>query len=307
MKKLFISFLSIFLSFFAPFNISVVNQDVFLEKCQSGYNSYHVVNIEETDQYYLQVIEGEINGEVTYSMLFISSTPKEYTLVLKTQASTKDIFPTTDSRGDVTLYNVKFKKNITIEVRTKGITTYSFDIEIKEIEQYLLLTNVIKGDGLGLERSEINGIAQNDLTKILSIIFTIIIFISIMILLILFKTKKGFFNKDVIDKEFEEQHKTRDEINNYIKDQQNVFEVEAEEIKEDLESKQVYNKVKDEDNEEDDERDISELLRAKGFNTNYNMLLTHEKNEVMLELMKMKNFKEITEEEYKKEIIKLWM
>ena len=147
---------------------------------------------------------------------------------------------------------------------------------------------------------------KDNLIYLLSIIFTIIIILSIIIILILYVTKKGFFNKDIIDKEFEEQHKVRDDIHSFIKEQSNIVEVTAEEVEiKEEESKEVYTKVKDYDTEV--QRDISLLLKQKGYNTNYNALLTHEKNEVMLELMRMKDFKEITEEEYKEEIIKLWM
>ena len=57
----------------------------------------------------------------------------------------------------------------------------------------------------------------------------------------------------------------------------------------------------------DEERDISELLKQKGFDTNYSSLSTDDKNKIMLELMKMKEFNEITNEEYRAEVIKLWM
>ena len=67
--------------------------------------------------------------------------------------------------------------------------------------------------------------------------------------------------------------------------------------------KEVYTKVRD---YEDECRDISLILQEKGFNTNYKELSMDEKNKVMLELMRMKDFKEITSEEYRSEVIKLW-
>ena len=49
------------------------------------------------------------------------------------------------------------------------------------------------------------------------------------------------------------------------------------------------------------------LLQNKGFNTNYKELSNDSKNEIMLELMKMRHLQEITDEEYRSEVIKLWM
>ena len=304
MKLFLISFVSIFLSLFVPLNTNINNNETFLENCKKGYNSYHVLYIEETNQYNLQIIEGEINNEVTYSINFITSTPNEYDLVLKYQGSSKYLYPEEDSRGDVSLYNMKFSKNMNVEIKTKGTTTFSYEIKIKNIDEYNTNDNILTGDGLGLETSEVKGVLQNNLVQFLSIIFTVIIIISIIIILILYSTKKGLFNKDVVDKEFAEQHRVRDDIQSFIKEQNQTFEVEAEEIEEEKEVKEVYEKIKEYD---DEERDISLLLKEKGYNTNYNTLLTHEKNEIMLELMRMKDFKEITEKEYKEEIIKLWM
>ena len=39
---------------------------------------------------------------------------------------------------------------------------------------------------------------------------------------------------------------------------------------------------------------------------NYKELSMEDKNKVMLELMRMKDFKEITNDEYRSEVIKLW-
>ena len=52
--------------------------------------------------------------------------------------------------------------------------------------------------------------------------------------------------------------------------------------------------------------DIEKYLKDKGHNIDYANLLEHEKNEIMIELMLLKNLDKITEEEYKKETVKLW-
>ena len=101
----------------------------------------------------------------------------------------------------------------------------------------------------------------------------------------------------------------RETIIDYISrfDEDNI-EVEAEEVKFEIKEepvKEVYKKTKNYDF--DEVRDISILLQNKGFNTNYKELSNDSKNEIMLELMKMRHLQEITDEEYRSEVIKLWM
>ena len=304
MKIFLISFLSIFLSLFVPLSNEQVNKkEEFMQICNNGYNSYYVLTEEETYQYYLQVVCGEYNNEVSYSIIFTSSTPKEYNILLRQNNGRKYIMLPTDSRGDVIVYNLVLSKDMNIEIQTKNQTTFSYLIKKIDLVEYQSKTNTFKGNNQGLPEAEIKGVSNIGLTSTLSLIFFVIIIISIIIILVLYSTKKGMFNQETIDKEFEEQHQFRENIQNIVKEQQSIYEVEAEEVKEEP-VKEVYQKTKDYDEEE---RDISLLLKEKGYNTNYNALLTHEKNEIMLELMKMRDFKEITEEEYKKEIIKLWM
>lgn len=302
MKVFLISILSLFMSLFVPLSDGQTDKkELFMQTCHNGYNTYYVVEEEETVQYYLQVVCGEYNNELSYSILFMSFTPNEYTMVLKTAGTNKTISLPIDARGDVEVYDLHISKDINIEIRTKNQTTFSLNITKINTNEYKL-KNLFDGNNQGLPASNIKDISGFGLTSTLSIIFSVIIIISIIIILVLYSTKKGMFDKEIVDKEFEEQHQYRDSIYTNVS-QPESLEVEAEEIKEEP-VKEVYQKTKDYD---DEERDISSLLKAKGYNTNYNTLLSHEKNEIMLELMKMKEFKEITEEEYKKEIIKLWM
>lgn len=305
MKVLLISFLSLFMSMFVSLsNEQTTKKDEFIQTCNNGYKSYYVLTEEETNHYYLQIVCGEYENEVSYSLVFITSTPNEYSITMKQKGSSRTVSLPSDSRGDVVVYNLIISKDVILEIGIKGQTTFSYAINNIDLTQYQLNTNTIKGNNQGLPTTQVKAFTNSELTYILSIIFSIIIIVSIIIILVLYSTKKGKFNQETIDKEFEEQHQMRDHIQNIIKEKEQAFEVEYEEVEEEEPAKEVYQKFKD---YEDEERDISLLLKEKGFNTNYNTLLTHEKNEIMLELMRMKDFKEITEEEYKKEIIKLWM
>ena len=51
---------------------------------------------------------------------------------------------------------------------------------------------------------------------------------------------------------------------------------------------------------------LRKYLRDKGFNVDYPSLSEAEKNEIMLELMLLRDLKDITLEQYQQEVIKLW-
>lgn len=279
--------------------------DQFITECNEGYNNYMTMKTEETNNYYLNIVIGEIDQNVSYSILFVSSNPNEYKIKLINNNSNDMYSLPINSRGDVEAYNIKFDSNYTIHVQIDNITTFSYEIKYLSYQDLIsnYNDNLLKGNNLGFMEIELKEENNQNNIQIITLIFIGIILISGGILLFLFIAKKGLFNPDKRDQEFFEQHKTRDEIQNFFNSlQEENDNIEVEVIEEDNE---VYEKAKFYDDEE--LRDVSLLLKEKGFNVEYKTLPTEEKNKVMLELMKMKDAKEITEKEYKEEIIKLWM
>lgn len=307
MKSIIFS-IFIFLSSIIPLsNIGVDEEkNEFLSQCQEGYNSYALIESEETEKYILNIVIGEIDNEIGYSIFFYSQNPKEYEIVFTNNNKSYNLKQ--NSRGDVIVHNLQLDNDYILNIQNNNITTNSKEITNINYETYLNLYSTIinNGNNSGLEKNILIKINNFSLTIILCIIFATIIIISIIILLVLCVNKKGLFNEDKMNEEFAEEHQIRSTIEDYINNipQNNEIEAEEVEVVEEIQN-EVYTKNKR--YEEDEPRDISLLLNQKGFNTNYQELTTEEKNMIMVELMKMKNFQEITEEEYHAEIIKLWM
>ncbi len=302
--KLFL-ILSLFITNIISFSLNEYKEqnDQFILACNDGYNNYVSMKTEETNNYYLNIVVGEIEEKIGYSILFISSNPNEYDIKLCTNK--KEYLLPKNSRKDVVAYNIVMNEDYTIQVHIDGISTYSYDVNYLTYDNFIsnYKDQLIKGNNLGFTQTNLQEENNDNYIQILSLIFIGIILISGGILLFLFITKKGLFNSKKRDQEFEEQHQIRDEIQNFFNNLEKEETIEVEVIDEEV--KEVYEKAKFYD--EEDLKDVSLLLKEKGFNVEYKTLTTEEKNKVMLELMRMKDSKEITEEEYKEEIIKLWM
>lgn len=302
--KLFL-ILSLFITNIISFSLNEYKEqnDQFTIACNDGYNNYVSMKTEETNNYYLNIVVGEIEEKIGYSILFISSNPNEYDIKLCTNK--KEYLLPKNSRKDVVAYNIVMNEDYTIQVHIDGISTYSYDVNYLTYDNFIsnYKDQLIKGNNLGFTQTNLQEENNDNYIQILSLIFIGIILISGGILLFLFITKKGLFNSKKRDQEFEEQHQIRDEIQNFFNNLEKEETIEVEVIDEEV--KEVYEKAKFYD--EEDLKDVSLLLKEKGFNVEYKTLTTEEKNKVMLELMRMKDSKEITEEEYKEEIIKLWM
>lgn len=298
----------IFLSSIIPLNNIGVEEEKneFLSQCQEGYNSYVLIESEETEKYILNIVIGEIDNEIGYSIFFYSQNPKEYEIVFINNNKSYNLKQ--NSRGDIIVHNLQLDNDYILNIQTNNITTNSKEINNINYEAYLNLYSTIinNGNNRGLEKNTLIKINNFSLTIILCMIFATIIIVSIIVILVLYVNKKGLFNEDKMNEEFAEEHQIKSTIEDYINNIPKNNEIEAEEV-EVVEETQNEVYTKNERYEDDEPRDISLLLSQKGFNTNYQELTTEEKNMIMVELMKMKNFQEITEEEYHAEIIKLWM
>ena len=281
-------------------------KEQFDETCQNGYEEYYVMDEQDLDAYSIKIVIGQVDEEVTHSLMFVSTNAKEYSVVIQYENSEEYYYPNPNSRGDILLYNIPCDKSVEIIVLKGDVKTTAYTLTKMNYTLFQeTFTNLITGSGNGLPKYSVddNG---NSMIYILSLVFSIIIIISIITILVVYNKKKGLFNQKTFNERFEKEHEIRNQINQTISNLRNNIEVEAEEVEDSFEqeTKQVYEKPK---YDFDEERDISLLLQEKGFNTDYKKMETEEKNKVMLELMRMRDYKEITIEEYRSEVIKLWM
>lgn len=296
----------LYLSLICILSLSAGNPPALQEFYEEVYKGYEYLlqlndNTINTENYNLIVYAGLYQDEDYYSIYFSSNEPNQYDIALKYEGTDEYFYAKENARGDCLVYFLPLEKNLVVDIQLDGTTTNSTVIKLVNFEE-IERAQMIQGLGEGLESSIVLHKQINPVVYTLSIVFSAVIVICIIVLSIVFTSKKGMFNKEKFNEEFKKEHQVREQIKEYIYEQNKVMEVEAEEVQE--EGKEVYQK---QDKYFEEERDISELLRKKGFNTNYSELTTDEKNQVMLELMKMKNFNEITEAEYKSEAIKLWM
>lgn len=324
MKVLLLS-LMLFLS-----GVALDNKQTFETQIKDGYEAYYVMTTEETENYSIEIAVGRIKENVGYSIVFTSANPKEYELVLRFKGDNVYNTAGKNKRGDCFIYGIMPSADLLLEVRTKESVTKSFELKPLDLETYEKLygaDDLEDGFGNGLPHTRVKSLGVKKTTFILSIVFGSIILVSIIIIVILSLTKKGLFNKQKMEEETKDDFKYDEFINqamnqarqnpnvnpNMYNGMKNPIEVEAEEVKEEPvkeekpeeQPKEVYTKVRDYDIEQS--VDVKALLEKNGFNTDYKNLSNDDKNKVMLELMRMKDFKEISEQDYRAEVIKLWM
>ena len=121
-----------------------------------------------------------------------------------------------------------------------------------------------------------------------------IITLSIIIILILFFLKKGFFNKERRKIGVIKMRELYEEPSSVHSDDEFLLDIE--------------NDLKDQKDEETKDKitDIKEYLKSSGFNTNYHELDENEKNQIMLKLMYLKDNSLISLDRYYEETQELW-
>lgn len=290
MVKLLLTFLiSIVPLAAAPAN---ENYEQFMNEVDAGYEYYECIENTNNDSYSITIIKGIYNGYPCYGINFTSIEENKYHLSIyidggyyrleKSGRSESGLAIIASSKIYVDLVN---KDNNKMNLSELNIfTTTQFEIEMEENEN-----KIITGQGKGRTFTNLTYEPQSyDFTKKFITVLLIIIGSTLSLLLILFIFKKGLFNKakrseNIINMRnvlFEE---TKDNPNNDYIQEVPIPEEKAETI-----------------------ADVKAYLLEKGFITNYNILSEEEKNRIMIELIKLKNEKKITEDKYYEETYELW-
>lgn len=288
--------------------------DNFNTSCNNAYELYLVDKEIDNDSMYLNITLGIYDNKAGYSICFLSGDAGRYTARIKVNVSDNTYKLPQDDRGDSLLYFVVADAASTLQIYLGETCIASYDLPQVSVDNLRLNGNLKPGNNQGFTEWGLSHQKTPKLTFILSIVFSCIIVLGIVLILVLALTKKGIFNK--VNRI--EQAKTGmnfSTMNNYSTMNNEVEVVEETTIEPSApegpkanadnpeEPKEVYKKVHDYEN---DGRDVSQILMNKGFNVNYKELSMEDKNKVMLELMRMKDFKEITNDEYRSEVIKLW-
>lgn len=299
MKLIILIFLSILFPAEAQAN--------FFNEINEGYERYREVIDYENSYYKIIIIQGINNDELTYGIFFYNHKPTTdpHRLVITTNG--KEYRLKTNARSDIHAPAIKLNGDVEINIydsfgRKRGKT---LTVEAMDISEFMLYDDFHEGENMGVTLSKLTrNLPFMSLQLILLLVFVGIIVVFGAIILFLYLTKRGMFNErkrveNVFN--FKEFAKTLYE-DPKDEDEYTLSEDEYVEIKEPI---TVYERQRDYDDEEE-LVDIEKTLTAKGYRVDYKNLSENEKNEIMLELMKMRDFKEISQEQYQQEVIKLW-
>lgn len=272
----------------------------------NDYYDYYVLETYETVNYTFIVAEGICNEELTYALFFASLEANAYDIIINVNDSIYTLEE--DSRGDTVAYVILQKDDETKicifdNEEVNSTKRYEYILKYKSIDDIKNDSNVIKGNNLGTEEiSKLKRFTNFGKSALQFVIILVSIsFICILWLLYLYIFKKGIFNKT-------KERTNEVEFFIYEDDCEENLEVEVveeEKVKEEAE-KEVYEKKKYYFEEDEIDFDFSPYLKEKGYKEDYSTMTEEEKNQVMLLLMTLKHQGKISDNQYQKEVIKLW-
>lgn len=271
--------------------------DEFNNNINNGYEKYAIISDIDNQYYHFKVIQGINKQKMSFGVLLYNYDAKSHIIEIIINDNKYNLSKT--KRGDFSIEAIRFNDDI--------ITINVLD-EKQSIRQSVVLHNELSNEytlqnGLnkGIKFSNVIRNISNQL--LLTFIFLSVIIICLIIIVVLAITKKGMFNPERRKKDV---FNLRELIDNYTKEAPSTFDnVILEEEKVD-DKKEVYKRIRDYEDDDEISIDVENILMTKGYNINYDIISMEEKNKIMLELMRMRDFKEITLEQYKEEVIKLW-
>jgi hypothetical protein len=128
-------------------------REPFLEDVHQAYETYRV-STTETNGFYMEIVQGMMNGEVRYGIFFFSYRSKDYSVEAITNQRARYVFPT-NNRGDVTIVALDLPNNQDIQIvvvdnngNVQTLVEPVFFTSISE-NQFLAQGGLITGQGEG--------------------------------------------------------------------------------------------------------------------------------------------------------------
>ena len=316
--------MKLMLLLFSVFNIYNTNVEVdpnFESEMIDSYEEYALVE-EYTNNYYdLQLYIGKVNEKVYYGIYFKNNIPNQY--YIKISLDDKIYNLDRNQRGDTiaTAIDLNNSNNFSILVYNKdgfyqyGINSFQ-NIETMEIDEFNSLENKIVGQGNGILSAKLKSDINMDKRLIIYIVLVSVFLVCGLIILIFYKRKKGMFNSDIKSanvfnfKEFlQSSTPSFEENQSYNNYPERDFVVSEEIVEEETkEPEKVVNQtyVWQHYEEEKSDFDFRSHLSNMNLPTNYKQASAEEKNNIMLELMRLRDQDKITHDDYLDEISELW-
>ena len=278
----------------AGINVKSNGFDKFEEKVNDSYYSYYEYkNISEED-YELVIIKGICLNEPCYGIVFKSN--KEYELILEIDGLLYSLNEN-ESEGYYEALCIKADINIGLRIYdTKGNSFKINNIEHSQLPKFSKNSLSEEALFIGLNNCKEFSVLNSYALKIPNYIIIILIIFAIIgaaltWILVMWIMKKGKFKEEL-----------RKALNDDIEIENNIYQ-EAEVVHEsnmEVSSEGSYQY------DDEIEFDINEYLIEHGYKSDYSLYSKEEKEKLTMELMKLKEEKQINEDDYYGEIYKIW-
>ena len=267
---------------------SVLSHNKFMEEVNTRYESYRVYQSSDNDIFSLTIVQGIYNGKPTYGLCF--TTESNYKVILLTNGVAYSL---SEKLIDNAQTAIAFRVDDVLSIDI--VDEKNNRMEIEKLSPFTKISyekneDTIIGENKGGSLSQVSIYSQKyNFIAVTIIILVFIIVITGILILVFYLKRRGIFNKDKMNE-------------NVI----NMRELLKEDTKDHVETNEYF---KNEDSIEDKVEEVTDIkayLRDKGYITNYSTLSEEEKNRVMLELIKLKNEKRISQDRYYEETSELW-
>lgn len=309
LKFCFVIFSLLFLT-----NIQYPNNNEFDENVNKAYEEYASYYEYTNDSFSLKIIRGKVNKKMLYGICFSNAYAKTYSIELVDTNEKVYLLPT-DRRGDVLVVALEeIDSNYTINVYeddklinlpVKAILKPFDENDLKNTD----ITKVSIGENKGSALTHLS--TKTNIPSTVWILggMVLITIGCVIIILVYAKTKKGMFSKEKRSEGvFNFKEFLSENFNEEPKSEFDIIDIAPVEEKDEEPNseREIYQKMFRYDDDEVSGFQIKEYLQDKGFVTDYKLASEEEKQKIMLELMKLKNDKKITEDEYLEEAYRLW-
>ncbi|MGD9604793.1 MAG: hypothetical protein AB7V00_01395 [Bacilli bacterium] len=273
--------------------------DEFDEAVNTAYSEYLTYDYYENPYYTIKVIYGLVNDKISYGVSFFSVQANEYSLKIAYQGYAYDL--PKNNRGDTNAIALNLKEGSTFslivydyEEHVQSLNKFQ-DVEVITMDTFNGLGSLTIGEGQGVKLVNLRVLASLSSLSIFYFSLIFVFLICALILIVFYWRKKGFFDQTI------REDLTINEKAEEVKPLSNEFEEQLT-INEPKEEQRIIW----EDDELPSAVNITKHLQDLGFNIQYQTLSESEKFKVMEELIKLRDQKLVTKDDYLEEIAKLW-
>ena len=275
------------------------HQNEFDDEVNRVYSTYRLVDDYENPYYAIKLVHGLVNDQMTYGVSFFSSQAKQYSLKMSYQNQVYDL--PCNRRGDINIVALNLKEGSTFSLivfdydeHPQSLTRFQ-NINVISKTEFLTLSNPTTGLGEGMKPLKLRTILSWSPLTIFYFAMLFVFLICALVLIIFYWQKKGFFEKTT-DENIDSKNTMFDDLR----------EEDSPLIQEPILASSFDQKPVWEEEEIPTVVNVKEHLSLLGLNTNYQVMSDGEKFQVMSELIKLRDQKLLSKDDYLMEVMLLW-